>query len=280
MAYDAVDYLNSREACEVLMGKEISEYYDIHSGALPRETSELVEIHTEKLPYAILEKIRPDPSSHRGDWVSVSPRFASSYMTLLATHLSTSLGVGLLTDTATCDRLSSAVKLDAPLSQPVVGKEYYERFSKMGWREYRKYYRRPVALAEGLLVGLVLERIKVDPDTSVKEILKFRTNHSDELGRFRTEIDKLTRAVPNDQPLEALRQQVYDIYVNEVTPAFNSLKEALTGSRIKWATENFLKIAFYFPTTSGALALLGLSVPVALFAWAGVSVTASAILYN
>jgi hypothetical protein len=269
-------YLESPEGAEVLMSKEILEYHYIHPDKLPEEIQDLVEIHPDKLPYKIKDRMRHALfNSQRRDWISVDVRFADFYMTLLATHLSERIGAGLLTDTAANNKLATAVRLDAKLSIPRSRRYRYE------YDEYRRHWDMPLSLAQGALADLIFERIQVAPDTPVKKILEFRTNHANELGRFRTKIAELTRTISSDQPLDALRQQVEDIYINEVKPAINSLKQGLTDSRIRWVTENFLKVAFFSTSsTSIPLALLGLSVPNALLVGAGVSLTASAILYN
>lgn len=273
---DVLKYLESPEGAEVLMAKEISKYDYIYPHKLPEEIRKLVEIHPKKLPHEIKHRLRRSLSSaQKRDWISVDVRFADFYMTLLATHLSERVGAGLLTDTAANNKLATTVRLDARLSIPRSRRYRYE------YKDYRRHRDMPFSLAQGALADLILDRIQVDSDTPVKKILKFRRDHADELGRFRTKIAELTKTNLSDQPLDRLRQQVEDIYINEVKPAMNSVKEGLTDSKIKWATKNFLKVAFFSTSSmSVPLALLGLSVPHALLVGAGVSLTASAILYN
>jgi Kef-type K+ transport system membrane component KefB len=73
---------------------------------------------------------------------------------------------------------------------------------------------------------------------------------------------------------------VSDIYNNEVLPATHAIKEGLSALGIKWFTENYLKVAFLSTSTTSMMAVLGLSVPQALLVGAGISLTASIILYN
>lgn len=261
---DVLKYLESPEGAEVLMSKEISEYHYIHPYKLSEEIRELMEIHPDKLPYEIRHRI--ERSGRTGDWISVDSRFADFYMTLLATHLSERIGAGLLTDITANNKLATAVRLDAKLSIPK-------------GRRYR--HDMPLSLAQGTLVDMIFERINIAPDTPVRKILEFRTSHADELGRFRSKIAELTETVSADMPLDALRQRAEDIYLNEVKPAISSLKKDLTDNKIRWGTENFLKVAFVSTgSTSIPLVLLGLAAPYALLASTGVSLFASAILYN
>ena len=68
-----------------------------------------------------------------------------------------------------------------------------------------------------------------------------------------------------------MRQNVHDVYRNEVLPATQALKEGLTASGIRWLTDNYLKRAFLFIGASSIMPSLGLSVPQALLADVGLS---------
>jgi len=198
-------------------------------------------------------------------------------MTLLATELSTSSGIGLLTDTPSSERLSTAARLDAP--PPL-------------WplREFHPNRRRnpqvvfdrsmPRDTAQGLLAQLTLKQLTISKDTPVKEILNFKRDHKSELGRFRTKLAELTGSVESDLPAEALQQRVADIYTNDVGPAIEDLKEALKGARIKYAIESFLKTSSLSIPTGSALMYFGHGTPQVLLAVAGISLTASTVLYS
>lgn len=54
-----------------------------------------------------------------------------------------------------------------------------------------------------------------------------------ERGRFRIKIAELTNTILRDQTLDALRQEVEDIYVNEIKAEINSFKRGLTESMIR-----------------------------------------------
>lgn len=273
---DVIKYLETSEGAEMLMSKEIVQGNYIHPNKLPQEIRRLVDLHPNKLPYAIEYKLsRFFSKSMRPGWFTVDGRFANFYMTLLATHLSEKLGAGLLTDTAVNNKLANTVKLDAKM---FLSKDRrYRRFP----RDYRRDRYMPFSVAQGALADLIFEKIQIDPKTSVKKIIKFRNNHADSLGQFRTKIAELTASISKNLPLDALRQKAEDIYINDVTPAINSLKKGLTDNRIKWATEGFLKVGFFSTSsTSIPLVLLGVMTSHALLVGAGLSLTTSAILYN
>jgi hypothetical protein len=265
---ELLNHLDTPEGMDVLASNENSGSYHAHPNEM-RQYEELVEIHPDKLPVEVQEKLRRVGAifgAQRPGWINVGARFADFYMTLLATHLSENIGAALLTDIAVNCKLANTVKLGAK----VTISEFDE-------------HRRPVpfSLAQGILADLVLHSIQIAPDTPVKKILRFRSDHANELALLRTKIAELTRAISSDRTLGQLRQQVEDIYINEVKPEVNSLRKGLTDAKIKWATENFLKISFFSTSsTSLPLALLGLSVSYALLGGAAVSLTASGILYN
>ena len=137
----------------------------------------------------------------------------------------------------------------------------------------------PRDTAQAMLAQLTLEQLTISDDTPVKQILNFKQEHRSELGRFRTKLAELTKSVENDLPIEALQQRVSDIYTNDVGPAIDDLKKALKGARIKYAIESLLKTSsFSIPT--GSLMYLAHAGPHALLAMAGISLTASTVLYN
>ncbi|KGF73879.1 hypothetical protein DO97_05820 [Neosynechococcus sphagnicola sy1] len=172
-------------------------------------------------------------------------------------------------------KLANAAKLDANLHLPS------RRRSRNAYDGYRRTQNIPPSLAQGVLADLIFERIKIDPDTSFKNILKFRRENADELGRFRVKLAELTKNISSEQSIEKLQEEANDIFINEVKPSLNALKKGLTSNNIKWVTEGFLKVSFFSaPTTSLPLALIGLSIPQALLAGVGVSFVASLILYN
>jgi hypothetical protein len=272
---DVLQYLESSEGSEVLYSKEIRECGDIHVKKLPHKIQKLSNIHPDKLPYKIRDMLMSGLGQSCSDWLTVDNRFASFYMTLLASRLSYEVGSGLLTDIPGNSKLINSARLDARLQAPKAGLNW-DRF------DYdRQYSRMPNTLAQGMLADLILETIRVDPDTPINEILKFRRRYSDELGNFRTRVAELTAAISDDQSLPRLRQQVNDIYINQVKPELGTLKRTLSEQRIRWVADNFFKVSFFSTgAASVPLSVMGLSIPHALLAGAGVSLTVSIALYN
>ena len=151
----------------------------------------------------------------------------------------------------------------------------------MNYDHYHRSRGRQINLAQGLLIDMTIDSITISESTSLEDVVKFKRRHQDELGLFRKNIENLTKNIPTDATLIQIKQMVEDVYVNEFSPGYNGLKNALNGSGIKWAADNFMKVSLI---STGATALpttlLGLSIPYALLAGAGVSLISSLISYN
>lgn len=237
---------------------------------------DIVEIHRDKFPEKILHQLRHNSSD---DWVSVNRGFADFYMTLLAAHLAASKEAGLLTYALAFDRLANAVRVNAPVYS--TNNQKMSSIAEKLRHENRHRLAQPPTLAQGMLANLVIEGIKIDPDTPVKKILDFRRTHEDDIGHFRVKIAELTAGITEDLPPEQLRQKVDDIYINEVRPAINGLKRGLKDSLISWGTGNVLYIAG-LSTISPVLltALFHIPAPYNLIVGAGITVSLSAIQFN
>jgi hypothetical protein len=273
-----VDYLSSPALEEILRESgTVDEFSLLHPEKLP-EIHRFSHIHPEKLPYAVQDRLNGLFGDTEGGWLRVHPAFADFYMTLLATELAKDTGSGLMTDVPSSDRLAAAVRLDySPLGLSSF------RDPEAARRRYRRdRFRRtvPGEAAQAILADLTFTRLSITEPTSVQDLLKFREDHKSELGRFRNKLAELTKTIDNDLPLEALQQRVADIYANEVAPAITELKESLSSSRIKWAVESFLKTSFLSVPTGGVLFNLGMNIAHALLASAGVSLTASIVMFN
>ncbi|MDY0301164.1 MAG: DUF6236 family protein [Trichlorobacter sp.] len=267
-------YLNSDEGLQLLSGTD-SEITRLHPEKLPGSLGRLSRMHPGKLAYKIEYMLRDMGLSVPGDdgFLRVNNRFAEFYMTLLASRLSDSIGAGLVTSSALPHNLSVKVKADASMTN-LTNRELDE------FRFHRHWHRVPRELGQGLLVQLMLEKITLDPETPIEKIISYREKHASELGRFRSKVGELSSSLPNDAPFAAMQQHASDLYLNEVRPALDDLKKSLTGSRIKWLTDSWLKIAFISAGSSSMLAGMGLATANALLVGVGVSLIGSGILYN
>lgn len=252
-------YIN--EASNFLLN-ENSESVSIHTEKLPRE----FRLHPEKLPYEIRHLIERNIDDE--GWFRTNSEFGSFYMSLLANKICEDKSFALLTDNSIASNLTEQARLD---NRVQFGERDY----------YRPNERTTLNLSQGLLTNLIVKGVKLAPNTSVEKIIEFKNNHKDELGQFRTNLLKLVNNVNKESSLDAIKQQVSDIYKDEFLPGLNNLEKALDGSQIKWFSESILKVALI---STGATAflpeMLGLTIPEALFAGAGISVIATKIMFN
>lgn len=265
---DTLNYLNTNEGFQLLTQGQ-GQNSVIHRDKLPRDVSRLFDIHPEKLPYEIQHQLRRSMTEE--GWFHVDSNFAVFYMTLLANKICEEKGIALLTDNSLTSNLSDLVRLDNQIA--IKGRS----FDFDHHHRNEKYIHR----AEGLLTNLVIKGIKVSPASSLEDVVNFKKQHRDELGLFRNNIAKLTKDVTKDTSFEALKQQIEDIYHDEFLPSYNNFKKALDGSGIKWLSDNFMKVSVISTSaTALPMALLGLELPQALLAGAGISIISSLISYN
>ena len=174
----------------------------------------------------------------------------------------------MVTDDTLCFDVGNMTKLDNYTASYPMG-HFSDRYSRNRQME------------QGLLLNYIIEGLSISPETNFADIISFKNCHRDELGKFKVQLAKLTRSFSDDMPADAVRQEISDIYNNEFLPAFNDFKSALNGFRIKWFTETFLRVSTLSASATGIpMALLGMSVPQAVFAGLGASVVASIISYN
>lgn len=265
---DTLNYLNTNEGFQLLTQGQ-GHNSVIHRDKLPRDVSRLFDIHPEKLPYEIQHQLRRSMTEE--GWFRVDSNFAVFYMTLLANKICEQKSIALLTDNSLTSNLSDLVRLDNQIA--IKGRSF----------DFDHHHRNEkyIHLAQGLLTNLVIKGIKVSPASSLEDVVKFKQQHRDELGLFRNNIAKLTKDVTKDTSFEALKQQIEDIYHDEFLPSYNNFKKALDGSGIKWLSDNFMKVSVISTSaTALPMALLGLALPQALLAGAGISIISSLISYN
>ncbi|NUQ77566.1 MAG: hypothetical protein HUU21_28850 [Polyangiaceae bacterium] len=281
LAAEALDYLNTREGAELLLLDGRQQVQTIHAEKLPGAVQDLVRIHPDKLPYQIESVIRRADEDVGSDWVSVDSRFAQFYMTLLANKLSERTGASLVTPLDAAQQLAIRARCDARVQQ-TLSKALRSRQGRSP-SEYAVADRRrdlPCDVAVGAIAHLAIERISVDPDTPIDKLFDFKVRHQAELVEFRNKIAELASTIDSDLPESALRQKAQDIYEHQVAPAVSNVKKSLAGRAIKFVSDGALRLGFISATSTSVLVTLGLSVPMALLAGAGISLIATGTTYR
>jgi len=265
-----LDFLTDPASAGVIFDTDKHPARRIHPDKMSHELRELAYLHPDKLPYMIRSEL--EQGLDDGIWFNVSSVFANFYMTLLASQLAKRLGLGLVTESSSADQLAIAVRKGKPLG-PSVDRRIGRHFDAFGPRRFL-----PSEVAPSLLIELMVPGISLPENLSVKEILKFKTDHKEELSIFRREVARLATDLPKDVPIEALRQAVSDQYQSNVLPAMRSLKESLKAQSWEAGFNGFLKTAFFSIASNSVAGLVGIPNSIALLAGSGVSLTASAVL--
>ena len=289
-------YINSNDTSVIDIEDEIIELMytpEFINGLFSRHNMRTYGVYNEKMSYRLREMLE------RGDVYGREMRFklrehfmgfgrnfyhdgvfyledsfAYLYMVTLANKICENHAIALVTDNVQSESITKSIRYDNQVSL-VPDNDLFRRHRN------NVRLRRERHCEQGILLDLIINGLKISPDTSLHDIMEFKKRHQDELGLFRTELAKLTQSVSSDMPVDALRQRINDIYENEFKPAYNNFQRALESSRIKWFADNFLKVSLFSTgATSVPMAALGMAVPQALLAGAGVSLLASAISYN
>lgn len=269
LSENIVEYINTEEGVQLLNPNNVTRIHrdkmsNIHNDKLGHQMERLFRLHPSKLSHELQHMLE---DGMMDNWITVNSSFASYYMTMLANKICEDTGLRLLTDDPLCSNLSSKVKLGIKRLNP----------------ENRHYRADGLnqQLAQGIFTNLMVQRIDFHSSTNAIDILSFKKDHRDELGLFRANLKKLLKEVSPDTSLIMLREEVESIYNDEFIPSFNNLKKKLDTSKLKWFADNFVKVGFFSAgATSIPIYLLGLTVPQALLAGAGVSIVSSIMSYN
>lgn len=272
---DILDLLFSPEFMQVVCSPQAHRYGGVWSDKMSYRVREYLRdfsdsgIYREKISWRIQEEIRHFSRYLDNQEIYYFDReFAYIYMIALANKLCEDHSFGMVTDDIPCFNIGNTVRWG---NQTTMRPE--DRFRSRRPRDHQ--------LEQGLLLNFIISGLSISPDTTLADIVSFKNHHRDELGRFRTQLTKLTQNLDGDKPIDVMQQEISDLYSNEFMPAFNDFKAALTGSRIKWFTETFLKVSLLSASATGVpMALLGMPVEQAIFAGMGVSVIASAVSYR
>ena len=272
---DILDLLFSPEFIEVICSSQAYRYDGIWSDKMSyrvrRHLRDSLDggIYRDKMSWRIRHEIQHF-NRHLDDQeiYYFDREFAYIYMIALANKLCEDHSLGMVTNDIPCFNIGNTVRWG---NQTTIRPE--DRFCSRRPRDHQ--------LEQGLLLNFVISGLSISPDTPLDDIVSFKNHHRDELGRFRTQLTKLTQNFDGDRPIDVIQQEISDLYSNEFMPAFNDFKAALESSRTKWFTETFLKVSLLSASATGIpMALLGMPVEQAIFAGMGVSVIASAVSYS
>lgn len=168
-----------------------------------------------------------------GDWIRLPGWVARYYMTLLASKLSRLTGRSMLTDEVSSEPLANRAQRGDTTNQA------------------------PASVSQGILATLVLQTIQIEGNTPVKNILRFKEKHADELGLLRNALRELVKPVKGNVDIEVLQKHLSTVYSDQVKPAVSNLQSRLTDNRISSGYNNLRATTLFSAGATAASTALG-----------------------
>lgn len=169
-------------------------------------------IHVEKLPMMLRERLAGHVNEDGYVWASRG--FMSFYMTLLANRICQNNRLALLTDRVNQNNLSNKILL--------------EGLSPAGHRAREQKMKR------GVMYQIIMDDIKIPPNTRMETIVQYKKDRRHELALFRAEMDRLTAFDIEGMNAKDIEHEIWSIYTKQVKPAMDGVKATLKDSGINW----------------------------------------------
>lgn len=169
-------------------------------------------IHVEKLPMMLRERLAGHVNEDGYVWASRG--FMSFYMTLLANRICQNNRLALLTDKVNQNNLSNKILI--------------EGLALAGQRAREQKMKR------GMMYQIIMDDIKIAPDTRMETIVQYKKDRRHELALFRAEMDRLTAFDIEGMDAKDIEHEIWSIYTKQVKPAIDGVKATLKDSGINW----------------------------------------------
>lgn len=253
-----LNFLDTNE-CKALLGLNRSSVPIEH---LRNEINMGFSIHPEKVHFDLRHKLHKYVDSQ--NIIDIDIKIAYYYMTILANEICEELGLALLTDDSQANDMKNRLShsgnkpVDVQLDNNIASQN----------------------ICKGALINLIIDGFQIDPKCSISTILKFKDKHNDELGLFRSNLQKLIDSVDKTESAHAMQKTIEDIYANEIKPSYSNLKKSLKGFKIKYISKGVLHLTY--ATTAGTCLPIILNQPpsTTLYAALGISVFATSAQYK
>lgn len=212
---------------------------------------EFVSMHPGKISPHLFELMERAGrhSDREGEWLLVDSQFAAAYMSALAALLAKESDLAALTNE---DR-AMGVNLHALLEdvKPSSG-----------------------ASKAGALVSFMMETIKVDPETKIEKLLKFRRQREPQLAELSAQFDDLSAKMGDCETDRELESEAKRVYVNKIRPKLEALKQELNDNSLQSVWEGVQRAVTVSVPAGGALAYFtGMTGATLLAAGAAIAVT-------
>lgn len=169
-------------------------------------------IHVQKLPMMLRERL--GIRDNEDGYVWASRGFMSFYMTLLANRICQNNRLTLLTDKVNQNNLSNKILI--------------EGLALARQRACEKKMKR------GMMYQIIMDDIKIAPNTRMETIVQYKKNRRHELALFRAEMDRLTAFDIEGMNAKDIEHELWSIYTKQVKPAVDEVKATLKDAGINW----------------------------------------------
>lgn len=216
---------------------------------------EFVGIHPSKMSSHLQNLIRrvTQPRDNDGEWMLVDNRFAEVYMSALAALLAKETDLAALTN----EESSMGVNLHTLLDDVKPSSQSDKK---------------------GALVSFIMEALRVDPETKVQKLLRFRRERANQLAELTAQFDDLSSKISNCDSAKELKVKTRETYVIKIKPKLDALKDELADSSIQSVWEGIQRAVTISVPAGGALAYFsGLTGTTLLAAGAAIAVTDVAV---
>jgi hypothetical protein len=191
--------------------------------------------------------------------IRVSPVLADYYNTLVAQRFAEWRGLAMVSDEGgEFPQLAQRAFLESTLGRQPLG--------PIDERE-----------GQGIVANLVLHGIQLPQTVAIDDVLNFRDNHREELGRLRSKVADLARSVAGHVTTTAVVQRAKDACATEIVPALDVLRKQLTKAKIEVVPGAVLSVAC-FGVGSGSLLTSVVGDPVSSIAIGAVATLALGIV--
>lgn len=171
-------------------------------------------IHVEKLPMMLRDRLGLQEIEDGYVWANRG--FMSFYMTLLSNRICQNNRMALLTDRVYQNNLSNRILADG--------------LNSVDGRRNKRNEKR------GMMYQIIIDDIKVDSQTPMETIVRYKRERRYELASFRAEMDRLLAFDTDGMNEKDLKHEVQGIYLRQVLPTIDALKSTLKDARINWVT--------------------------------------------
>ncbi|WFU28449.1 DUF6236 family protein [Bradyrhizobium sp. CB1717] len=175
-----------------------------------------------------LRKLFGYREEYEGDWILVNSNFAAAYMAALAVMLAEQKGISPLTNQDSVQGLNLRFLIDDSVG--------------VGERE-----------ANAALLTVVMEGLRIDPETSVAKMLEFRRSRAIQLAELSGTFDDLRAKIGKSESARELQENAARIYANKIRPGLEKLKREMQDQTIQSAWKGFYQAATLSAVAGGSL---------------------------